>query len=163
MRPGDEFSYGGRVWTVVESTSRNQEDRKMAFEDERDRDEERWQAQDAAETYESERAAELAGMGHEEEMAAAMTEAREYEARGLAVLAGDPEQLEQQEQVPEVTVLASHVARAQRLAPVMSADRVHEGDEPWTVADVLNVALTSGLEVMEFRYLQPEADREAGS
>jgi hypothetical protein len=55
-----------------------------------------------------------------------------------------------------VTVLASQLAQAARLAEVMTASP--ELSEPWTVQDVLNVALSRGLHEMERLYLKGGSD-----
>lgn len=44
--------------------------------------------------------------------------------------------------------------RAARLAELMTADpeAAGLGDEPWTVQDVVNVALLRGLDALEYQY-----------
>jgi hypothetical protein len=56
-----------------------------------------------------------------------------------------------------VTVLRSFVERAAKLAPVITADpnatNLNEDDGKWTPQDVINVALSRGLDALEQQYL----------
>jgi hypothetical protein len=57
-----------------------------------------------------------------------------------------------------VTVLGSQLERAARLAEVMTAAEAETNpdirDDPWTVQDVINVALARSLAAMEETYLK---------
>jgi len=54
-----------------------------------------------------------------------------------------------------LSVLGEDIDRARELAAAMTADPIAgRGENPWTVQEVLGVALGRGLEALEQRYLK---------
>jgi hypothetical protein len=56
-----------------------------------------------------------------------------------------------------VTVVQSHLARAAELVKAITADPDHARDSEWNTQDVINVALSRGLNAMERLYVKSDS------